>query len=166
MVMDAIIGVVMVATAIMWIELPIVVITNTDSDGSGIQKYSLFFCATFQKIGDSNSHVRNFKFARKIWPDRFRRIKLCEIYATLTIVRSESELEFQPLSTALQRPKKKLFRLEKQCKPTPRNTKMVHGGFSVQVITKLGAFSSFTVPYPPLYLTQYFLSEAASELCA
>ena len=38
MVMDAIIGVVMVATAIMWIELPIVVITNTDSDGSGIQK--------------------------------------------------------------------------------------------------------------------------------
>ena len=85
MVMDAIIGVVMVATAIMWIELPIVVITNTDSDGSGIQKYSLFFCATFQKIGDSNSHVRNSKFADKIWPDRFRRSILCEIYTTLTI---------------------------------------------------------------------------------
>ena len=82
------VSVIAVATASMAIGLPIVVLTNKGSDGSSSQKYSFFFCATFRKIGDNNLHVRNFKFADKIWPNRFRRSVPCEIYTTSIIVRS------------------------------------------------------------------------------
>ena len=52
------VSVIALAIASMGIGLPIVVLTNTDSDGTSSQKYSLFFCATFRKSGDNNSHVR------------------------------------------------------------------------------------------------------------
>ena len=42
-------SVITVAMASMGIGLPIVVSKNTDSGGRSSQKYSLFFCGTFQK---------------------------------------------------------------------------------------------------------------------
>ena len=66
----------------------VITLTYTDSDGSSNQKYTL--CKKFQRSGENNSHVRNLNFADKIWPDRFRRSILCEIYTTSTTVGSLS----------------------------------------------------------------------------
>ena len=57
--------------------------------------------------------------------------------------------------SALQSPKKKRFRLENQCKHTPRNTKTFHGGFCIQVTTKFGASPRSLYPIS-LYLSYAF----------
>ena len=140
-----------------------ITLTNTDSDGSSTQKYSLFLCTTFRRSANNNSHVTNFTFADKIWSDRFRRSILCEI---LIQRHPQWEVWVGDNVSLLRRPKKKRFRLENQCKHTPRNTKTVHGRFCIQTITKFGAFPPSLYPISLSLSYAFFFSEAVSKLCS